>query len=86
MFALLFPGCIERSSPAPNLLILVADTLRADGLGRYGDTDADTPVLDGLARDGMLFERAYAVSAWTPSDELKSGAPVSSSMMSPSRE
>jgi len=49
----------------PNVLLYISDTLRADGLARYGNATVETPVIDGLAREGMLFERAYAVSAWT---------------------
>src|SRR4029077_18865724 len=32
---------------------------RADRLGAYGDAKARTPALDLLARQGVLFERAY---------------------------
>ena len=47
---------VER--PASALLITV-DTLRADRLGSYGDGRARTPVLDRLAGQGVVFERAY---------------------------
>lgn len=43
-----------------NLILITLDTTRADRLGCYGHSDALTPVLDGLARKGVLFERAYA--------------------------
>ncbi|MEX1230644.1 MAG: sulfatase-like hydrolase/transferase [Planctomycetaceae bacterium] len=43
-----------------NLLLITLDTTRADRLGYYGYDSAITPVLDQLARDGVLFERAYA--------------------------
>lgn len=41
----------------PNVLLLSIDTLRADHLGCYGGTVA-TPNIDGLAREGALFENA----------------------------
>ncbi len=43
-----------------NLLIITIDTLRADRLGCYGWSDAQTPTLDSLAANGYLFESAHA--------------------------
>ncbi|MBL7224026.1 MAG: sulfatase-like hydrolase/transferase [Candidatus Brocadiae bacterium] len=40
----------------PNILILMADQLRADALGCYGNEVCQTPHLDALARSGVLFE------------------------------
>ena len=48
-----------RVEPPLSVLVITIDTLRADRLGAYGDTKARTPALDGLARQGVLFERAY---------------------------
>ncbi|MGH9664226.1 MAG: sulfatase, partial [Bryobacteraceae bacterium] len=45
---------------APNVILITIDTVRADHLGCYGATDVKTPTLDGLARDGILFERAIS--------------------------
>jgi arylsulfatase A-like enzyme len=50
---------------APNVLLLVLDTLRADHLSGYGYPRNTTPRLDEFARQGVLFERAYANSSWT---------------------
>ena len=50
------PSKVELSS---SVLLITIDTLRADRLGSYGDSKARTPVLDGLARQGVVFERAY---------------------------
>jgi choline-sulfatase len=50
-------------APAPpqplSVLLITIDTLRADRLGAYGDTKARTPVLDQVARQGVVFDRAY---------------------------
>ena len=48
-----------------NLLVITLDTTRADHLGAYGARDVDTPRLDGLARDGVVFEQASAVAPLT---------------------
>lgn len=55
-------SCVFWFWPRPrlNLLIVTLDTTRADRLGCYGYDPALTPVLDGLALQGVLFERAYA--------------------------
>ena len=46
-------------SPADlNLLVITLDTTRADRLGAYGYAAAQTPALDRLAREGVLFEQA----------------------------
>ncbi|MCA9118253.1 MAG: sulfatase-like hydrolase/transferase, partial [Planctomycetaceae bacterium] len=46
--------------PPLNVLLITLDTTRADRLGCYGYSPAQTPVLDRLAQQGVLFERAYA--------------------------
>ena len=45
--------------PQWNIVVVTLDTTRADRIGCYGYADAMTPVLDGLAARGVLFERAY---------------------------
>lgn len=42
----------------PNVVVLLADDLRADALRPYGNRDVQTPSLDRLARGGFLFSRA----------------------------
>jgi arylsulfatase A-like enzyme len=63
--ALACASCDRLGQRAPNVLVVVIDTLRADRLGVYGNTRGLTPFLDGLAARGTLFEHAYAVSSWT---------------------
>jgi arylsulfatase A-like enzyme/Tfp pilus assembly protein PilF len=41
-----------------NLLVITLDTTRADRLGAYGYAAAETPALDRLAREGIVFEQA----------------------------
>ncbi len=48
------------------LIILVsADTCRADALGCYGQQRWTTPHLDAFSRQCLLFENAYGPSPWT---------------------
>jgi arylsulfatase A-like enzyme/thioredoxin-like negative regulator of GroEL len=56
--------CSARASSAAassrtNLLLITIDTLRPDHLGCYGDRQARTPNIDGLAAAGTRFEHAY---------------------------
>ncbi len=41
------------------------DTVRADAVSAYGEVADTTPALDALARDGLLYEHAYANANWT---------------------
>ena len=51
------PDCGVKSSK-PNILLILADQFRHDAIGAVSSY-ARTPYLDALARDGVLFERAY---------------------------
>lgn len=58
---------------APDIILLILDTVRAANLGTYGYARPTTPVLDRLAEAGVVFEWAFATSPWT--------APSHASMM-----
>ena len=45
---------------AIHVLLVTIDTLRADRLGAYGYDRIETPNIDGLARRGTLFGRAFS--------------------------
>jgi arylsulfatase A-like enzyme len=50
-----------RSAPErPDVLLITMDTTRADKLGCYGGDPGVSPALDALARNGVLFRRAYS--------------------------
>lgn len=53
------------SAARPNVLLIVADTLRADRLGCHGSTLGATPQLDAFATESVRFARAYAHAPWT---------------------
>ena len=50
---------------APNVLLLVLDTVRAIELGLYGFTPSTSPVLDGLGAGGVVFDQAIATAPWS---------------------
>jgi arylsulfatase A len=45
-----------------NVILILADDLGINPVGAYGNPYAHTPVLDQLAKDGVLFSTAYAAS------------------------
>ena len=50
-----------RAAPRPlDVILLTLDTTRADRLGCYGREGGTSPNLDGLARTGVMFRRAYS--------------------------
>jgi arylsulfatase A-like enzyme/Flp pilus assembly protein TadD len=49
------------AKPAPNVVLVTIDTLRADHVGCYGYKPIKTPNIDSLAADGARFEHAFAV-------------------------
>jgi len=65
-------GC-RRAAEAPsdldfinaNVLLITLDTTRADRIGAYGYESAETPRMDELAFEGMLFETAVTPTAFT---------------------
>ena len=47
------------------MVLVVADTLRADAVGAYGAPPAATPFLDAFAARALVFEDASAQASWT---------------------
>ena len=48
-----------------NLVVVTLDTTRADRIGAYGAKDVETPAVDRLASEGVLFEQAVSVAPLT---------------------
>jgi arylsulfatase A-like enzyme len=59
----------ERDQPipakAPNILLIVMDTVAADHLGLYGYARPTSPAIDELARRGCRFDAAISASSGT---------------------
>jgi choline-sulfatase len=48
-----------------NVVLVTLDTTRPDRIGLYGNSDIETPTLDRLAADGIVFSNAVATSSTT---------------------
>jgi arylsulfatase A-like enzyme/Tfp pilus assembly protein PilF len=58
----------SSSTKAPNIILITLDTTRADRMGFLGSQRGLTPNLDALAKQSVVFTRAYAqVPLTTPS-------------------
>ena len=63
------PGDAIQEAPArlkPNVVVIIADALRADHTTLYGYDRATTPNLASWFRDATVYERAYASASYTP--------------------
>src|SRR3954469_9339893 len=46
--------------PGAPIVVISIDTLRSDHLPAYGYKGVETPAIDALRKDAVLFERAYS--------------------------
>ncbi len=66
--ALLSAGAAAAPAPRPNIVFIMADDHAARAISAYGSRVNETPNLDRLAREGMLFRNALVTnSICTPS-------------------
>src|SRR5438093_2402153 len=54
------------SKNRPSALLVTLDTTRADRMGFLGSSRGLTPILDALARQSIVFTRAYSQAPITP--------------------
>jgi arylsulfatase A-like enzyme/Tfp pilus assembly protein PilF len=57
----LFPRLVPEARRPLNVILVTADTLRADHLPIYGYDKVETPNLDRMAASGVVFEQASTV-------------------------
>jgi arylsulfatase A-like enzyme len=50
------------AAPRPDVIILLTDQQRADAFGAAGAAGVETPTMDALAREGVMFTRAFAAT------------------------
>ena len=56
-----------EESKKPNIIVIMADDIGAEGLESYGSTIYTSPNLSQMAKEGMQFQNAYATPLCTPS-------------------
>ena len=52
-----------QAADRPNILFCIADDISYPHMGAYGTQWVETPAFDRVARDGLLFTRAYTPNA-----------------------
>lgn len=58
-------SCAKTPPQRPNILLITLDTTRRDHLSCYGYPQEITPHIDGLAEEGLRYEKAMSPSSWT---------------------
>jgi arylsulfatase A-like enzyme len=53
------------AAPPQGVIVVWADTLRRDHLGAYGYKRPTSPVIDRLAREGVMFRDCVGQASWT---------------------
>ena len=56
---------LQKQEAKPNVFLITIDTVRADHIHCYGYERIETPAIDGLAEDGILFAQAFTPSPIT---------------------
>lgn len=64
VMAIVTPGTLggRQTTSRPDVVIVLTDQQRADAFGAAGATDVQTPTMDRLARQGVLFTQAFAAT------------------------
>ncbi|MDH3734778.1 MAG: sulfatase-like hydrolase/transferase [Gemmatimonadota bacterium] len=60
-----YAGRGQATAEAPNIILLVLDTVRARSLGLHGGPEWVSPNIDALATSSVVFDNAIATSPWT---------------------
>jgi len=66
LFLLIVLPSFAAAADPPSVVLITIDTVRADRMGFLGSKEGLTPQLDTLARQGVVFERAYSQAPLTP--------------------
>ena len=67
---------LAKGETRPNILFILVDDLRYNALGYTGHPFVKTPNIDRIAREGVIFENAFASSSVSqiPAASLSSGS------------
>lgn len=66
LWAATAPARLSARERAPNFVIFVTDDQRWDALGVAGNKIIRTPNIDAIARQGLIFSRAYVTTSICP--------------------
>lgn len=58
---------MEQTPARPNIILIMADDMGYECLSAYGSASYETPNIDRLATNGVLFEHCYSQPLCTPS-------------------
>ena len=58
-------ACSRRAPAEGPIIIYVVDALRPDRMSLYGNPRPTTPAAEALAREGVTYTNAFALSTWT---------------------
>ncbi len=56
---------LAASAQAPNVVVVLVDTLRADHMSLYGYPRQTSTNIDHIAAQGVIFDNAVATASWT---------------------
>lgn len=57
----------KTNDPRPNILFILADDLGKEWVSCYGAEDIQTPHIDQMAKEGLMFDHAWSMPQCTPS-------------------
>lgn len=56
-------ACVSHAAKRPNIIYLMADDQNFNSIGIYGNPEVQTPNMDKLGQDGLIFDRHYNTTA-----------------------
>jgi arylsulfatase A-like enzyme len=62
---LIFTSCIKQTAEQPNFLFIIADDQAPHTLKAYGNEVCQTPNLNRLAEEGIVFDAAHHMGSWS---------------------
>ena len=61
-------GCVDQpKDQRPNIIFVLADDIGAEAFGCYGGVSYETPNIDELARQGVLYSNMHSMPLSCPS-------------------
>ena len=64
LFLLILPALLHAQSKLPNVVILLSDDQGWGDLSVSGNSNIHTPNIDGIAKNGAVFDRFFVQPVW----------------------